>query len=76
LALEAFIEQYFKARNVVNCLKKTFGSRIRVDLLLKNIDGSNRLLQVNVEQIDSYIPETYDAQILRRILGPTQASAS
>ena len=74
VALDTFIEQYFEARNVVNCLKKEFGGRIHVDLLLKNVDGSNRLLQVNIDQIDSYIPETYDSRTLRRILGPTQTS--
>jgi predicted ABC-type ATPase len=76
IALETFVEQYFEARNVVNRLKKAFASRIQVDLLLKNVDGSNRLLRVNVDQVDSYIPETYDSQTLRQLLGSTQTSAS
>jgi hypothetical protein len=38
---EHFIEQYFAARNVVNQLKKAFGSAIKVDLLMKNTDNSH-----------------------------------
>ncbi len=38
---EYFITQYFAARDSVNCLKKEFGDQIKVDLLVKNIDGSD-----------------------------------
>jgi predicted ABC-type ATPase len=68
---ETFIEQYFEARQVVNRLKSRFGGAIRVDLLLKNIDGSNRTYMANVDQIDSHIPEKYDVPALRAMLGLT-----
>ena len=68
---ETFIEQYFEAREVVNRLKAHFDGAIRVDLLLKNIDGSNRTYMANVDQIDSHIPEKYDASALRAMLGLT-----
>ena len=74
--LETFMTQYFEARRVVNRLKKAFVGAIQVDLLLKNLDGSNRLLQVNVEQIDSYIPEKYDSRALRQLLGSTETGTS
>lgn len=70
IACDVFIDQYFKARKVVNRLKKAFGSHIQVDLLLKNIDGSNRLLRINIDQIDSYAPEKYDSDMLRQLLSP------
>ena len=66
-----FIEQYFEARQVVNRLKTRFGNDIRVDLLLKNIDGSNRTYMANVDQIDSHIPEKYDVPSLQTMLGLT-----
>ena len=68
---ETFIQQYFEARQVVNRLKASFGAAIRVDLLLKNIDGSNRVYLANVDQIDSHIPEKYDATALQAMLGLT-----
>lgn len=57
---EIFIEQYFGAREVVNQLKREFGQRIQVDLLMKNLDGSHRFYRKNIENIDKYVPETYN----------------
>lgn len=69
---ETFIDQYFAARQVVNRLKTHFGGTIRIDLLLKNTDGSNGAFMANVDQIDSHIPEKYDVHALRAILGLTK----
>jgi len=65
---EDFIDQYFTARDVVNRLKDEFPD-IRVDLLLKNRDGSHRFYKANVERIDNYIPEKYSRADLERMLG-------
>lgn len=65
-----FVDQYFSAREVVNQIKKEFGSGIRVDLLLKNIDNSPRTFEANVDQIDSYIPEKYSREDLERLVNP------
>lgn len=56
---EDFLNQYFAARDVVNRLKQEFGKDIRVDLLLKNNDNSNRMYKAGVDQIDHHIPEKY-----------------
>jgi UDP-N-acetylglucosamine kinase len=56
---EAFIDQYFKARENVNLLKKEFGNSIQVDLIVKNIDGTDFLYKENADVIDNYIPERY-----------------
>ena len=66
---EHFIEQYFAARNVVNKLKVTFGSDLKVDLLLKNTDNSHRLYKAGVDQIDNHIPEKYTPVSLAKLLG-------
>lgn len=68
IPLEQFIHQYFAARNVVNTLKTHFGRSIRVDLLLKNIDGTTRTYHDNVAHIDGYVPEKYDEDALRIML--------
>lgn len=56
---DVFIEQYFAARINANSLKQKFDNRIRLDLLLKNIDGTNRLYRTGIDQIDNHIPEKY-----------------
>ncbi len=61
---EHFIAQYFAARKVVNQLKIDFGKEIRVDLLLKNLDGSDKVYKANVDQIDNHIPEKYTEEDL------------
>lgn len=66
---ETFIEQYFAARDVVNRLKAEFGRRVKVDLLLKNIDGGHKTYFANVERVDTHIPEKYDRASLRALLG-------
>lgn len=65
---EQFVDQYFRAREVVNQIKKEFGNAIRVDLLLKNIDNSPRTFEANVDQIDSYIPEKYSREDVERLI--------
>lgn len=65
---EDFVNQYVAARDVVNRLKSELKGQIRVDLLLKNRDGSRRFYKANVDQIDSHIPEKYSRADLERLL--------
>jgi len=66
---ETFIEQYFAARVVVNRLKSELGKAVRLDLLMKNNDNSNRFFRAGVDQIDYHIPEQVSRQELERLLG-------
>jgi UDP-N-acetylglucosamine kinase len=66
---EAFIEQYFLARKNVNEIKKEFGAKIKVDLVTKNIDGSDFSYKQNVDIIDNYIPEKYTQDELKALIG-------
>ncbi|PCJ83205.1 MAG: Zeta toxin [Thiotrichaceae bacterium] len=66
-----FIEQYFSARIVVNKLKETFGADVKVDLLLKNTDNTNKLFKAGVDKIDNHIPEKYTPADLEKLLGMT-----
>jgi adenylate kinase family enzyme len=65
---ETFVNQYFTAREVVNGLKREYGNRIAVDLLLKNNDNSNRLYKAGVDQIDHHIPEKYSRSDVEEML--------
>lgn len=64
----AFIEQYFAARKNVNLLKKEFKAEIRIDLVVKNIDGTDFNYRENIDVIDSYIPEKYNKSNLENLI--------
>ena len=61
---EAFIEQYFAARLNVNAVKRQFKNQVQVDLIVKNIDGSNELYKENIDVIDNYVKENYSERAL------------
>ena len=65
---EHFIEQYFAAHDTVNTLKKEFGNQIKVDLLVKNIDGSDRFYKENIDIIDNHVEERYTVETLNNVL--------
>jgi predicted ABC-type ATPase len=66
---ELFVEQYFAAREVVNRIKEEFGKAIHVDLLIKNIDNSNRSYKAGVDRIDHHIPEKHSRTDVEKLLG-------
>jgi predicted ABC-type ATPase len=68
---ESFMDQYFLARENVNTLKKEFGKRVRVDLIVKNIDGTDFKYKDNIDVIDSHIPERYTKDTLSQLLSET-----
>lgn len=61
---EDFIRQHFAARDSVNKLKGEFKQKIRIDLLIKNNDGTQQTYKANVDQIDNHVPENYSAEEL------------
>lgn len=65
---QAFIEEYFKARENVNCLKREFNDSIKVDLVVKNIDGTDFNYRENIDVIDNYIPEKYTKEKLENLI--------
>ncbi|MCH8264324.1 MAG: zeta toxin family protein, partial [Proteobacteria bacterium] len=68
IKLEHFIEQYFGARQVVNQLKEYFSKSLKLDLLLKNNDNSDRVYRANIDKIDNHVPEKYTAADLEELL--------
>jgi UDP-N-acetylglucosamine kinase len=70
--IEDFITQYFGARDVVNELKRRYAKAIQVDLLLKNLDNSQRSYKAGVDQIDNHIPEKYTRADLEQMLKTDQ----
>jgi hypothetical protein len=66
---ERFIDQYFAARDVVNALKREFGPKIQVDLLLKPNNETVKLVRIGVDTIDTHIPERFTREELEIALG-------
>ncbi len=65
---KSFIEQYFLSRENVNILKTEFGKRIQVDLIVKNIDGTDQRYKENIDSVDSHVDERYSENTLRASL--------
>lgn len=65
---DAFIKQYFTARQNVNLLKKEFNNNIKVDLIIKNIDGTDYNSSENIDVIDNHISEKYTKNDLEKLI--------
>jgi predicted ABC-type ATPase len=70
---DAFIEQYFQARENVNTLKREFGEAIQVDLIVKNIDGTDLNYIENIDVVDSHLVEKYTRDKLRKTIDKSHA---
>ncbi len=65
---DAFMKQYFKARQNVNLLKREFRASIKIDLIVKNIDGTDYSSSENIDVIDNHIPEKYTRNDLGKLI--------
>ncbi len=66
---EKFVDQYFLSRESANLLKRVFGDKIILDLLIKNIDGTNQKYHRNITQLDGYIKDKYSRGDLLGVVG-------
>ena len=65
---DRFVEQFFMSQHVTQEVKNAFGPKIKVDVLLKNVDGSNKTYLANVATIAGSIPNRYSRdQVLAMI---------
>ena len=63
-----FAEQYFTVRQYVNRLKQKYGNQINVDLLLKDIDGTNRLFGLELTALITIFQKSIRKQTLKSLL--------
>lgn len=63
-----FIYKYFEARRVVNLMKQKFGKQIKIDVLIKDIDGTDKIYRRNINLIDNYIKEKYSKDDLKELI--------
>jgi UDP-N-acetylglucosamine kinase len=62
---EDFVEKYFSSYETVNELICLFDKKIKVELLIKNIDGTDRSYHTVVANLDGYIKHRYSRGTLK-----------
>jgi predicted ABC-type ATPase len=65
---KVFIEQFISSQETVNKLKQEFGKNIKVELLIKNIDGSHKSYYSNVQAISSHLKKLYNHKDIQKII--------
>lgn len=65
---ERFVQQFFASRDVVNALKVKFGQSIKIDVILKDIDGTNRRYHANVSDLNHVAPLQYSKEEVEKII--------
>ncbi|ELP1875726.1 zeta toxin family protein [Vibrio vulnificus] len=66
---EHFVAQFFGSQQVIEDLKEKFGKQIKVDLLMKDNDGSTRTYHSNVNSLKSYLKPDYTLEQVQKIVG-------
>ncbi|MEX1221128.1 MAG: zeta toxin family protein [Idiomarina sp.] len=65
---ETFIEQFLGSQAVVRELKKEFGDRIRVDLLIKANKGAARSYHDNIAAVENHLSRKYTRKELESLI--------
>lgn len=66
---EVFVEQFLSSQTVVDNLKEKFKRDIKIELLIKNIDGTRKSYYSNVQTISQYIKERFTKKEIERVIG-------
>jgi len=59
-----FCEKYYAARETVNNIKTDFGSKVQLDIVVKDIDGTDFSYCENKNSIDTHVPQQYSKEEL------------
>jgi predicted ABC-type ATPase len=65
---EVFVDSFFKSRENVNAAKQTFGNRIELNLLIKDLLKSFEQLELNIGTVDNYLKRVYTREELQNLL--------
>ena len=64
-----FITKYIESRNVANAVKKHFGGKIRLNLVIRNGEGDDQSRHSDIDSLDNYLEKSYNEDELKKILG-------
>jgi UDP-N-acetylglucosamine kinase len=65
---QRFVDQFFACREVVAQLKREFGGNVKIDVILKNIDGTHRKYHANVSDLNAVAPLRYTREEVAAIV--------
>lgn len=65
---EAFIESLFSAKDNVNKLKKMYGKKLTIFLIIKDFENNTEKSHFNISNIDNYLKINYTKKSLTKIL--------
>jgi predicted ABC-type ATPase len=63
-----FIDQFLNSQKVVRQVKTKYGASIKIDLLIKNNDGSTRIYHDDITAVEHHIEKEYTRAELVRLL--------
>lgn len=63
-----FIQHFIKARDTVASVKKIFGTEIQVDIIERDISLNSYSMQLNVGNLDKYLPRKYSKKDLEQLI--------
>ena len=64
-----FITKYVESRNVANAVKAHFGDKIRLNLVIKDSEGDDKIRLSNIDSLDNHLEKGYNEDELKKILG-------
>jgi len=64
-----FVEQFISSQQVVDKLKEKFKKDIKIELLIKNIDGTQKSYYSNVQTISQYLKERFTRKEIEKVIG-------
>lgn len=65
---DVFITSFFKARENVTMIKGNFGSKIELNLIIKNFKAGTEEINLDINAIDDYAPLKYNTAELDKLL--------
>lgn len=68
---ETFVEQFFGAQQVIAQIKHEYGNRIKVDVVIKNNDGTIQSYHENVQNVTDYLRLKTSREALQEMVALT-----
>lgn len=68
IPLDMFITSFFAARENVNRIKKEFGNKVELWLIIRNLEQGIEKTYFNIDNVDSYLKIAYNTQSLEEKL--------
>lgn len=65
---ESFVKEFIDSKENVNKIKKYFGDKIHLNLIVKNYKNNREQIESDIESVDHFIKKTYNEDEINNIL--------